>query len=338
MKPSRDNIGRAVDQPDPRHRLFLLFGPDNAQARALGDRLVAGLGASRLIVNGASIKSDPASLPSEAGALSLFGGKRVVWVEPGGEDAMAGVLALLEAPPPESPVVVIAGDLKPTSGLRKLAESSEMAVAIACYPPSDEEAGRMAIDIGRRHGLEISAEVAARVAAACQNDRALVDQELAKLALYLDASTTAPRRLDHDALDEVGADTNDGNVIRLADRALAGDLRRLIEDLALLSPTGSEAIPVIRALQRRLLILAPARARVELGQAPADVMTAIGKSMFWKDKKLIEALLTKWDAKKLVALSQRVGALERDLMFTPVPERDALAEELIAVARAARRG
>lgn len=338
MKPAKGGGGRAVDQPDPRHRFFLLFGPDNAQARALGDRLVAALGASRLIVNGASVKSDPASLPSEAGALSLFGGKRVVWVEPAGEDTLAGVVALFEAPPPESPVVAIAGDLKPSSGLRKLAETSPMAVAIACYPPSDEEAARMVSDIGRRHGLEIGADVAVRVAAACGNDRALVDQELIKLALYLDASPNAPRRLDQDAIDAVGADTSDGNVIKLADTALAGDLGQLVEDLAQLSPRGTEAIPVIRALQRRLLILAPARARVERGQAPHDVMAAIGKSLFWRDKDVISALLGRWDAKRLAALSQRVGALERDLMFTPVPERDALGEELIAIARAARRG
>jgi DNA polymerase-3 subunit delta len=338
VKPAKGSSGRAVDQPDPRHRLFLLFGPDNAQARALGDRLVAALGASRLIMSGTSIKSDPASLPGEAGALSLFGGKRVVWVEPAGDDALAGVVALMEAPAPESPVVVVAGDLKPSSGLRKLAESSPMAVAIACYPPSDEEAGRMVTEIGRRHGLEIGAGVAAGLAASCANDRALVDQELIKLALYLDASTSAPRRLDQEALDAVGADTNDGNAVALADTALAGDLERLVEDLAQLSPGGTEAIPVIRALQRRLLILAPARARVERGQSPGGVMAAFGKSMFWKDKNLIESLLTKWDAKRLAALSQRVGALERDLMFTPLPERDALGEELIAIARAARRG
>ncbi len=337
MKPAKGSGGRAVDQPDPRHRLFLLFGPDNAQARALGDRLVAALGASRLIVSGSSVKSDPASLPSEAGALSLFGGKRVVWVEPAGEDIIAGVAALFEAPPPESPVVAIAGDLKTSSGLRKLAESSPMAMAIACYPPSDEEAARMVVDMGRRHGLEIGGAVAARVAAGCDNDRALVEQELVKLALYLDASPNAPVRLTQDALDAVGADTNDGNVMRLADTALAGDLDRLVEDLAQLSPGGTEAIPVIRALQRRLLILAPARARVERGQSPNDVMAAIGRSLFWKDKNLIEQLLAKWDAKRLAALSQRVGALERDLMFTPMPERDALGEELIAIARAARR-
>ncbi|MEO7634051.1 MAG: DNA polymerase III subunit delta [Sphingomicrobium sp.] len=337
MKPAKGAIGRAVDQPDQRHRLFLMFGPDNAQARALGDRLVEALGASRLLISGASVKSDPASLADEAGAMSLFGGKRVVWVEPAGEDVLAGVTALFEAPPPESPVVAIAGELKSSSGLRKLAEGSPLAVAIGCYPPSDEDAVRMVVEIGRRHGLEIASEVAARVAASCDNDRALVAQELIKLALYLDASTNAPRRLEHDALDAVGAENAEGNMLRLADWALNGDLARLTGELAHLSAAGSEAIPVVRALQRRLLQLAPARAQVERGRSPNDVMAALGKSLFWKDKELLGQLLTKWDAKRLSALSERVGALERDLMFSPVPERDALGEELIAIARAARR-
>ena len=127
-------------------------------------------------------------------------------------------------------------------------------------------------------------------------------------------------------------------MLRLADWALAGNIGRLNEALGHLSATGSEAIPVVRALQRRLLLLAPARARVERGQSPSDVMAAMGKSLFWKDKALIQELLGKWDSERLASLSQRVGALERDLMFTPVPERDALGEELIAIARAARRG
>ena len=36
-------------------------------------------------------------LADEAGAMNLFGGTRVVWVEPAGDEIAAGVEALLEA-------------------------------------------------------------------------------------------------------------------------------------------------------------------------------------------------------------------------------------------------
>ena len=124
MKASKQSIGRSVDQPDPSIRFYLLYGPDEAQSRALGARLAEALNAERFIVASGAVKSDPALLADEAGALSLFGGRRVIWIEPAGEEISEGASALLEANGAESPVVAIAGALRKTSGLLKLAEAS----------------------------------------------------------------------------------------------------------------------------------------------------------------------------------------------------------------------
>ena len=105
--------------------------------------------------------------------------------------------------------------------------------------------------LGRSFGLKISHAVADRIAGACGNDQALVAQELQKLALYLDASPHSPKELDHDAVDAVGADTAEGDVMRLADLALGGQMDALADELARLPAGGSEAIPVVRSLQRR---------------------------------------------------------------------------------------
>ena len=56
--------------------------------------------------------------------MSLFGGPRAIWVEPAGDEIAAGVEALLEASAAESPVVAIAGALRKTSALLKLAEAA----------------------------------------------------------------------------------------------------------------------------------------------------------------------------------------------------------------------
>ena len=342
MKASKQTIGRTVDQPDANVRFLLLHGPDDAQSRALGARLVQALGASRFLIPSGAIKSDPATLADEAGAMSLFGGARVIWIEPAGDEIAAGVEALLEGPAPVSPVVAIAGALRKTSALLKLAEASPQAAAYAAYAPEGAEAGRMVSDIGRRYGLKIDAAVAARVAGSCGNDQALVAQELEKLALYLDASPQSPKTLDHDALDAVGAELAEGDLPRLADLALAGDLRVLADELAQL-PHGAQGIPIVRALQRRLLMLAPARARMERGESADAVMTSLGKSLFWKDKPVVARILSAWDAKGLATAAERAGRLERDLMRelarpgARMPEQEALGEELLAIARAARR-
>ena len=162
-------------------------------------------------------------------------------------------------------------------------------------------------------------------------------QEMQKLAIYLDASPHAPKELDHDAVDAVGTDNAEGDVLRLADLALSGDVEGLAEELALLLPGGSDGIPVVRSLQRRLLMLAPARARIERGESPDAVMTSLGKTLFWKDKAIVGRMLTQWDAERLAKVAERAGRLERGLMFSPAPGQEALGEELLAIAREARR-
>jgi len=259
-------------------------------------------------------------------------------VETAGDEIADGVAALLAAPASESPVIVIGGALRKTSALLKLAEAHRHALAHASYAPEGADAERMVIDVGRTHGLRIPDAVAARIAESCGNDQAVVGQELAKLALYVGASTEAPKPLDHEAVDAVGADLPEGNFLRLADLALAGDLPAVADECARLSPGGSEAIPVVRSLQRRLLMLAPLRARVEAGEGSGAVMTSMGKSLFWKDKPLLEKLLRLWDARGLETVAERAGKLERHLLRSDsAPAAGALGEELMAIARRAAR-
>jgi DNA polymerase-3 subunit delta len=336
VKLARGAIGRALDRPDPAIRLYLFHGPDEAQSRGHASRLLEALGAEKFVLAGGAVKSDPAVLVDEAGAMSLFGGKRAIWIEPAGDEIGAGVEALLEAGAPESPVIAIGGALRKTSSLLKLAEASPNAAAFAAYVPEGADAQRMVVEVGRRFGLKLSAPVAARIGDDCGNDQAIVAQELQKLALFIDASPQAPKELGFDALEAVGADLQGADFSRLADLALLGQVGELADELARV-PGGAEAIPVIRALQRRIGMLAPMRGKVERGDRPDAVMTSLGKALFWKDKPAVEAMLRKWSAADLATVAERAGKLERDLMLTPVPAQDALGEELISIARKARR-
>ena len=234
-------------------------------------------------------------------------------------------------------MVAIAGALRKTSALLKLAEASPDALAFAAYAPEGPDAERMVAEVGRRYGLKVNP---AGRGPACRRlrqrpgDRRPGAAEAGALRRRLAAD--ARRSSIIEAVDAVGAELAEGDFLRLADLALAGELAELADELAPLAAQ-CEAIPVVRALQRRLLMLAPARARVERGERPDAVMTSLGRSLFWKDKPLVGKLLSLWDSKGLATVSDRAGQLERSLMFSPAPSQESLGEELIAIARAARR-
>jgi DNA polymerase III subunit delta len=336
VKASKSSIGRSVDQPDARVRFYLFLGRDEAQSRALAARLLSALGAAKLGVSAAELKTSPALLVDEAAALSLFGERRLIWIEPAGNDIADAVAGLLAAESVESPVVAIAGSLTKASPLLKLAEGSPHALAFTAYMPEGDEAIRIVADLGRRVGLKIGAPLAGRLAEACGNDQAVIAQELEKLALYAGASPNSPKELEHEAVDAVGADNSEGDFLRLADLALLGEVSELAEALARLPAGGSEGIPAIRQLQRRLLMLAPARARIERGERLDDVLASFGKALFWKEKPAVQKMLGKWTAEDLATVGERAGGLERNLLFSEIPEREALGEELLAIARKAR--
>jgi DNA polymerase-3 subunit delta len=336
VKANKSSIGRAVDQPDPKVRFYLFLGQDEAQSRALAARLLEGLGAAKSALSAGAFKGNPGLLVDEAAALSLFGERRLIWIEPAGNDIADAVEALLAAESVESPVAAIAGALTKASPLLKLAEASKAAIAFTAYMPEGEEAERMIFDLGRRVGLKVSPPIAARIADACANDQAIALRELEKLALYVGASPHSPKELEHEAIDAVGAESAESDFLRLADLALLGEVTEVADTVARLSPTGSEAIPAIRTLQRRLVMLAPARARIERGERLDAVMASFGRALFWKDKSAVERMLRSWSADELATIAQRTGELERNLMFSKMPEREALAEELLGIARKAR--
>ena len=336
MKAAKGSIPRSLDKPDPAVRVYLFHGPDQGQSQSHGERLLKAIGASKQMMAGGAIRSDPAALVDAAGAISLFGDKQAIWVQPAGDEIAEALDSVLAASASENVVVAIGGALKKSSPLLKIAEAHPLALAHASYVPEGRQAEAMVAELARTEGLRPEPGVAARIAEACENDQRIAAQELAKFALFLDASPERPRDLDHEALDAIGVEMG-GDFLGIADLALAGELEELAEELTRLPAGGNEAIPVLRSVQRRLLMLAPLRARIDQGGRSDEVMASAGKALFWKDKPLVEKLLRRWDSAGLARVAERAGTLEREIMLSGLPPAEALGEELTAIARVAAR-
>lgn len=336
MKSDRKGFERLLDRPEPATRFYLFHGYDEGQSRAHAERLLKGLAADKVSVAPGAAKSDPAILADEAAAIDMFGGRRAIWVEPAGDEICEAAEALLGAPAVESPVIAVAGALRRTSKLLKVAEGHRLALAHVSYELNERDTERLIEDLARGQGLRLAPGIAARISTACGSDRGVVAQELGKIALYLGASPERPVQADVEALEAIGAGS-EGEWMGIGDAALGGDARDVANEL-LRAPAGAEPITVVRALQRRLLMLARVRSRVDRGERVGDAMASMGKALFFKDKDLVGKLLGQWNSAMLARVSERAGELERALMRgDSPPPLEALGEELIAIARTAGR-
>lgn len=338
MKANRAQAEKALKAPSGT-RFFLLHGPDDSGSRGLSRLLGAALGAEaeRVDLSGPDLKADPARLADEAASFSMFGGARWIMVDPAGDECVPAVEALLDVPAAGNPVVLLAGGLKPASKLLKLALSTSDAVAFASYAPEARDADRLTAELGRAEGLILRPDVARRIAESCAGNRALIAQELAKFALYAGATPETPKAIDHDVIDALGADSDEGDLSRLVDSAVGGDAAGLQAELARLQAEGQEGITLIRAMLRRMSLLARLRADVEQGSSPAAVMASSGKSLFWKEKEEVGRQLGRWRADLLAKAMARLVEAERQVKASGGIGPLAADEELFAICRQAAR-
>ncbi|HEX8214955.1 MAG TPA: DNA polymerase III subunit delta [Allosphingosinicella sp.] len=338
MKVNRAQLERALKAPADT-RFFLLYGPDDAGSRAFLSLLAAGAGAEaeRVDLTGAELKADPARLADEAASISLFGGVRYIVIEPAGDEALPAVEALLQAPAAGNPVALVAGPLKPASKLLKLALADASALVFASYVPEGRDADKLVVGLAREQGLQVRPDTARRIAEAAGGNRAIIAQELAKFALYLDASPERPRELEDDVVAAVGAASEEGDLSRLVDSVGSGHSAMLQAELVRLSSEGIEGIPLIRAVLRRMTLLARLRAEVEKGNSVSAVMASQGKAVFWKEKDSVALQVSRWRSDLLAKSMGRLLESERQVKASGGLGPRAVDEELFAICRQAAR-
>jgi len=323
-------------------RIAFFCGPDEAGAAAAADKLTAMLPdpGERIELSGGDLRSDPVRLGDEARSVSLFGGNRHLLVRAVGDEAHDAVKVFLEVidggeAEGACPVLIVASAATDKSRTAKLLEGRSDALVAMFYPPDlravTEDVRRMA----DAAGLKLSGDLAERIARASCLDVRLAQSEVTKLALYVDASPKTPRQADEEALDAIGARTEEDGLMPIVNVVLSGEVNRLPGELRRLRELALNPVGVLLALERRVAQLAQLAARLGQGRRVGDLLEAEQKAhrVFWRDRRDLSVQLQRWNAGRLERLVQRLAALHRALLANSQAAELLLAQELAAIAR-----
>ena len=283
---------RFVEKPDPKCRLMLVYGPDTGlvseRAHQIAGALATGLGGEVEPFDPDS-SSEPGLLFDAATSLSLFGGQQVILVRATSKQ-IAGIVAAIVEHDGAAPLVVEAGDLKPSAPLRKLAEGHAAAVTIPCYTDSAEAIGRLVDTTCSKAGLHIEADARDALVSLLGGDRLATRGELEKLRNYCAGESNV-------TLDDVMAVCGDASALLLDDAidavALGNahdaetTLRRAVE-------SGTAIPAIIAALSRHFLQLRAARLLVEEGNTAESAMRAMRPPVFFKRQTAFKRQLSAW--------------------------------------------
>ncbi len=343
MKATQRDFAATASRAAAQCKLFFFCGPDEAGASAAADRIVQMLdeAGERVELSGGDLRRDPVLLGDEARSSSLFGDARHILVRASGDeahDAVEILAAAIDSGGGEPcPVLIIASSATDKSRTAKLLEKRNDALVAMFYPP-DLAAVTQAVRImASGAGLRLAGDLAERIARASGLDVRLAQSEITKLALYLDASAQAPRDADAEALDAIGATTEEDGFMPLVNAVLSGETGRLSGELHRMREVSMNPVGLLLAFERRVAQLAGLSAK--LGPR-GDIQRLLegekrARRIFWRDERDLAVQLRRWRGNRLDRLVTRLVELHRSLLASNQSAELLLSQGLAEIARAA---
>ncbi len=319
-------------------RVFFFCG-DDASALDAANAIFALLPepGERVELSGAELRKDPVRLGDEARSISLFGGTRHLWVTVQGDEAHDAVETLLAGEVEPCPVLIVASGASDKSRTAKLLAPRADALSAMFYPPDLKSVAADVRAMGDAAGVRLSGDLAERIARGAALDTRVARSEVDKLALYLDASAQAPRTADAEALDAIGARTEDDGFMPVVNAVLSGEAGKLAGELRRVRELGLNPVGLLLAFERRAAQLAQLAGRLGSRGNVGEFVDgeAAARRVFWKDKRDIGTQLRKWRGARLARLLARLVELHRQLLSNSQNAELLLAQGLAEIARAA---
>ena len=184
-------VDRFLANPEPQFSVILVYGPDKGlvseraqiMAKSTGTDLSDPFSTFRIDADDAA--ADPTRIASEAHTVSMFGGKRLIWVRGQTQKNLANAIQLvLDLPPTDSIVLLEAGDLKKSAPLRSRIEKSSSGIALPCYQDQAAAIDRMITEELSLAGLKLDNDARLVLKQNLGADRLASRAEVRKLCLY----------------------------------------------------------------------------------------------------------------------------------------------------------
>ncbi len=176
----------------------LIYGPDGGAVSNLASKLAGKIVRdpndpfTATTVDNNRISEEPTIIYDEMSAISLFGDKKLIMFRnaENNKDTVEAIESAVSGIPQSarkaSFLIVTAGDLPPTSALRKFFDANDSCASIACYVEDERDlAAKITRLFAGRKMRAAERGVIEYLADSCQGDSNIIEMEIEKLELYL---------------------------------------------------------------------------------------------------------------------------------------------------------
>ncbi|MEL6436111.1 MAG: DNA polymerase III subunit delta [Pseudomonadota bacterium] len=290
----------------------LIYGPDRGLVTERIQRIATLSGvdindpfASAALMGADVTGNNVSRLMDEVYTASMFGGGRLVKVSDAANDPkfVDAIRQICADVPTDVTVLLEAGDLKKSAGLRTAIERASNAIAIPCYS-DDAKSLQTLIDASMNDiGARLSLDARHYLVAQLGGDRQTTRQELKKLATF----ATGKDEIDVDDVTAIIGDTAALSLDAVVDGVISGNLTACETALARLEAAGRSPVLLFSALTRQFQQLENLRSAIEQdGKSARAAVEGARPPVFFSRKSLVTQALQTWSGDMIRAALRRI--------------------------------
>jgi len=331
-------IDRFLKAPPAGIRAVLFHGPDEGKVREYAERLGRTVAEDLsdpfnvVTLLGDEAESDPARLADEAASQSLMGGRRLIRLRDARDRTADAVANAVGGPATDNLIVVEAGELKPSGGLRKLFDGkTEGVVSIACYGDEARDVAAVIQSAMSEAQVRIDRDAVQFLVDRLGADRMATRTEIEKLILLAGPGGSIDLETTMDAVGDGAALAVDALVSATAD----GRPAEILKGLDRAFRQGESPVRILRVAQGYFQRIHLAASRVGQGSSAAEAVKSLRPPVFWKSVEPMTRQVALWQSEMAARALARLGQSEILCKTTGYPAEAECGQALIDVARIA---
>ena len=274
-----------INQPAKNIFAYLIYGMDEGRISETARRLAQnwsakfGDGGEIIRIDERALSENPDIIAIELRSVSMFGGYSVIRVHLNNriKPDMIKELVALE---PENLLIIEAGNLKPSSAIRKLFETSKSAAAIPCYIDEQRDIARLIDQEIIQNGFRLSSPARKLLAQSLGADHGISRQELVKLTLYADGKP----EISIEDIEAIIGDSSQLAYDQMIASIMSGNSTTALSQLDRLLASGQSSAGLLTILGRHLTRLYKTRAMMESGRSAKDAVLALRPPVHFKQR------------------------------------------------------
>lgn len=296
------------------YKAILVFGQDSSlvldkistlEKKVIKDEQEASF--SKISLDYTEIEQDPSILIHETQAMSLINKQKFILVENLSTSITKELKEIIASSTNEHLIVFKAGELSPSSSLRKFFESEKDLAALPCYAPDKVQIKNLVYNKAIQQNVELPHDVIDLIVKTSGGEYSTITTEIEKILCY----AAGEEKITTDIAKEILSSSSEKNSYDpLIKNIIYGDYIAAEKEFSKLTYSGVHIVAISRNIANYFVKLLKAKTQIHQGMNEKEAIGSIKPPIFFKNIPEFQAGLKKYTIQDLVVITNALTKLE----------------------------